>query len=227
MRLRERYAHLGPTNLGDAELIALLLGTGAGGQTATGIATALLDQYGGLAGLSRAEPAQLQRVHGVGPVRALQLHAALTLGQRAQEPRTTLPAAVTTPEAAVALLAPAMRSLEDEELHALYLDRRRRPVVQRALTRGSDGFTVVDPRQVFRVAIRTGASAVILAHNHPSGDPEPSAQDLDVTDRVARAGRVLGVTLLDHLVIGGARWVSLAARGRLPTWTTTEPAWTA
>jgi DNA repair protein RadC len=98
----------------------------------------------------------------------------------------------------------------------LFLDRRRRLLAHRALTRGSDAFTVVDPRQVFRVAVGCSASAVILAHNHPSGDPTPSRQDEDVTRRVVQAGRTLGIPVLDHLVVAGARYVSLAESGAVP-----------
>jgi DNA repair protein RadC len=118
----------------------------------------------------------------------------------------------------VALLAGPLRALEHEELHALYLDRRNRPMAVRALTRGSDAFTIVDPRQVFRPAVRLGALAVILAHNHPSGDPSPSPADLEVTRRVDRAGKVLGIRLLDHLVITAGAETSIAERGVLEAW---------
>lgn len=100
-------------------------------------------------------------------------------------------------------------------------------MAHRRLTHGSDAFTVVEPRQVFRYAVGLGASAVILAHNHPSGDPTPSAQDREVTTRVARAGALLGLPLLDHLVAGDGAWVSLAAEGLLPTWGPPPPSWTA
>lgn len=106
-----------------------------------------------------------------------------------------------------------------EKLSAIYLDRRNRVVGTRLLTVGSDAFTIVDPRQVLRPALELQARAIILAHQHPSGDPEPSSADLQVTERTQRAGRALGVQLLDHIVIGGqGRWVSLAERGELPHW---------
>ncbi|MCA9566709.1 MAG: JAB domain-containing protein [Myxococcales bacterium] len=120
----------------------------------------------------------------------------------------------------------AHAGLEVEELHGLYLDRRRTVVARRTLTRGSHAFTIVDPRQIYRVALQLGASAVILAHNHPSDDPEPSPQDIDVTARVARAGRVLGVPLLDHLVITRGRWTSLAALGHVPVTAEIASGWT-
>ncbi len=105
-----------------------------------------------------------------------------------------------------------------EKLAMLLLDRRRKVLALRLITIGSDGFTVVDPRQIFRIALDIGAHAVILAHQHPSGDPSPSSQDRDVTKRVAAAGRAIGIALLDHLVIAGDRYVSLAEQGELPYW---------
>jgi DNA repair protein RadC len=103
--------------------------------------------------------------------------------------------------------------LPDEELHCLYLDRRNRVIARERLTIGSDRFTVVDPRQIFRPAVTHRASAIVLAHNHPSGDPTPSVQDGEVTRRTSVAGRVLGVTVLDHLVFGASRWVSMRDAG--------------
>lgn len=225
MGLRERYAHEGPGTLGDAEILALVLGTGVAGTPAIGVARALLDRFGDLRCLQQAEPAELAEVHGVGDARAIRLHAAMQLGHRA---RRVGPASesVSTPLQAWQHLAPALLGLADEELHGLFLDRRRRPLALRTITRGSDAFTIVDPRQVFRLAVRLGASAVVIAHNHPSGDPEPSAQDADVTDRLARAGRVLGVPVIDHLVITDGGFVSLAERGLLPLTSSGLPLWT-
>ena len=118
-----------------------------------------------------------------------------------------------------------MRGLVQEQLHALYLDRRRYPVALRRLTQGSDRYTVVDPRQIFRTAMGVGASAVILAHNHPSGDPAPSEQDCHVTERVARAGETLDIVLLDHLVVGHRGYRSMAEEGLLPQWTAPAALW--
>lgn len=216
MQPRERYLSQGPQDLGDVELLALLLGTGAGGRSTLTIAADLVTRFGGLHGVAHVEPLRLQQVAGVGQARAVRLHAALEAGRRAHGVPTDRPVQISSPGDAARLLVPQMRSLPVEELHALYVDRRNRPIGQRRLTRGSDGFTVVDPRQVFRPAIEMGAAGVILAHNHPSGDPTPSSMDREVTRRTANAGRVLGVRLLDHLVIGGTDWISLAESGELP-----------
>ena len=218
MRPRERYANEGPTQFGDAELLALVLGTGTAHRSALEIAAGLLSRYGDLSAVSRAQPSELVGQDGIGTARAIRLHAALHAGRRSLRTRPN-PAPVVSPDDAFGLLGPGLRGLECEELHALYLDRRRHPVAQRALTRGSDAYTVVDPRQVFRPAVQLGASAVIIAHNHPSGDPSPSHQDREGTRRVHRAGQILGVPLLDHLVGAGVRYTSLAETdGLLDGW---------
>lgn len=214
---RESWLKSGSSAVADAELVALILGTGVTGRSALDVAEGLLGRFGGLWGLTRAETAELELEEGVGPIRAMRLHAALEAGRRSLLPKEVAPV-IRTPRDAWRQFAAFMPARRDEELHALYLDRRRRLIARRELTRGSDGFTVVDPRQVFRVAVGLGAHAVILAHNHPSGDPTPSEQDREITRRVAAAGKLLGIALLDHLVIGTEGWASLAQEGLLPQW---------
>jgi DNA repair protein RadC len=226
MGLREDYVQRGPAPLGDAELLALVLGTGVAGRPALHVARDALDALGGMPGLRDAEATELAALHGIGVARAVRLHAALQLGRRALGSRTN-GAVIRTPDAAYAILAPALAGRADEQLHGLFLDRRRRVLAHRVLTVGSHAFTIVDPRQIYRVALKVGASAVVLAHNHPSGDPTPSTMDRDITERVAAAGRVLCVPLLDHLVIGSERFTSLAAEGAIPaTSSGSLPLWT-
>jgi DNA repair protein RadC len=210
---RETYLVDGPAAFGDPELLALVLETGAAGRGALQIAADLLERAGGADGLARMQPHEWFAVPGIGRARAVRLHAALELGRRASRPRD-LGESVTNADQAYAVMGPPLRGLAHEELHALYLDRRHRALAHRRLTHGSDALTVVDPRQVFRVAVGVGAAAVILAHNHPSGDPTPSAQDRDVTDQVARAGRVLAIPLLDHLVVGATGYASIGSPWR-------------
>ena len=149
---RERYEAEGPARFGDAELLALVLGTGTAGRSSLAIAASLLDRFGGLAGVAVRQPQELRTVPGVGPERAVRLHASLEAGRRSLlRDLGTRP--VTSPFEAWMVLEPALRSREHEELHALYLDRRRRPLARRRLTLGSDTHTVVEPRQVFRLAV--------------------------------------------------------------------------
>lgn len=219
---REHYARTEPGRFGDAELLALVLGTGTSRRSALEIAADLLVTCSGPAGLARRSVPELCAVSGVGMARAVRIHAAVQLGRRSlSAPPTASP--VCTPAAAWAELGPGLQGLADEELHALYLDRRRRTLCRRVLTRGTDGLTIVDPRQVFRAAVGLGASAVILAHNHPSGDRNPSPQDRAVTRRVAQAGNLLGVPLLDHLIVTATGFTSMAEAGLLPSWERPPP----
>ncbi|MES2645010.1 MAG: DNA repair protein RadC [Myxococcota bacterium] len=215
MRPRERYLLAGADGAGASDLVALVLGTGAGGRTARAIATDLLDRFGGLRGVATAPPAALAAVRGMGPARAVRLHAGMMLGQRARADAPPTLTAIADATDAATWFTPALEGLDHEELHALYLDRRGRPLAYRRLTTGSDAATVVDPRQILRPAVELGAVYVILGHNHPSGDPEPSVEDVRATRIVASAGKVLGVTVRDHLVVGGGRWVSLGSRGEM------------
>lgn len=219
-----RFALEGAAALADETLLALILGGRDGGRDR---ASQLLAQHRTLDALSRAEPDELRNQAGLTRQQATRVLAALHLGRRSLRRHLAELPTVCSPESAFQVFAPSFTGCETEELHAIYLDRRRRLLARRSLSRGSDQFTVVDPRQIYRPALRLGASAVILAHNHPSGDPTPSHQDREVTRRVGEAGRILGISLLDHLVIADERFVSLAAEGAVPPPGTSGLAWTA
>lgn len=208
MTATHAYAIRGDEDLGDLELLAIALGEAE----CTATAARLVGSMGSLSALAVAEVEQLIAA-GVSHDAAARLHAALAFARRVRTRTGSLDAPVCSGDDAHALFEPRLRDAGVEELHALYLDRRRRPLALRMLTRGSDQFTVVDSRQIYRIGIAVGAAAVILAHNHPSGDPTPSVQDCDVTRRVADAGRTIGITLLDHLVLGRSSYTSMAAQG--------------
>lgn len=212
---RERYLLTGPEGAGPPDLVALVLGTGAGGRTARAIATDLIDRFGGLPGLASASPAALAAVRGVGPARAVRLHAGLSLGLLARNERRLDTPRVENVAAAARWFLPALDGLPHEELHGLYLDIRGRPLGYRRLTTGNDRFTVFDPRQILRPAVELGAHAVLVAHNHPSGDPEPSTEDVRATRLLAGSCSLLGIKLEDHLVVGAGRYVSLRERGEI------------
>lgn len=210
---REDYLLSVPEHFDDVGLLALILTTGATGRPARAIAQDALLRFGDLAGLAQAPVSALQGVPGLGPARAVQLHAALAAGRRSLSRTTPDSAPIGDPEQAARALRPGLVGLDHEELHALYLDSRHRLVARRTLSVGTDAHTIVDPRQVFRPAVQCGAPKVIVAHNHPSGDCRPSEADRDVTRRLVEAGRVLGVELLDHLIVTDAATTSLAAEG--------------
>jgi DNA repair protein RadC len=213
---RERYLLTGPEGSGPTDLVALVLGTGAGGRSARSIADDLLDRFGGVQGLASAPPAALAAVRGVGPARATRLHAGLALGQIARSNARRSVGSVTTGREAAEWFMPALDGLDHEELHGLYLDVRCRPLTYRRLSVGSDRCTVFDNRQILRVAVEVSAHSLLIGHNHPSGDTDPSPEDLRATRNLAAACELLGVKLVDHLIIGAGDWMSLRGAGHLP-----------
>lgn len=215
-RPRERLRALGVDALSGAELLALLIGSGTRTRSATDVGAALLDRCGGsLRRLSQTPLATLASVPGVGPVRALTIQAALDLGRRlAAEPTETRPP-MRGPDDVFRFYGPRLGGLGVEEFHVAVLDAQHRLERDLLISRGILDGSLVHPREVFREAIAERAAAVILVHNHPSGDPTPSAEDQAVTHQLVAAGRLLDIPVHDHLVIGRGRYVSLAQEGRL------------
>lgn len=206
LRPREEFLRRGAASLSDDALLAILLRSGRRGRNVTDLARDLLQSVGGLEGLSRATYEELlaRKIGGLGPVKAMEVAAALELGRRAARPDDAGPApAVRDPAAVAGLLQTLARGLRQEVFWALLLNTKNR-LIGRPIeaTRGLLDVSPVHPREVFGNAIRHGAAAVILAHNHPSGDPTPSPEDLRVTRQLVDAARVVGIRVLDHVVIG-------------------------
>ena len=195
----------------DDELLALLLGSG---QSARRMAHRMIQRFGTLADVMRADPVEL-RVAGVPAASTPRLAAALELGRRVARQPVDGPWLVRTPADAAEPLIDAMGSLEREELRVLLLDTKNVVVAERTVYRGNLAGSSVRVGEVFRDAVRRCAAAVVVAHNHPSGDPSPSGEDLRITTELAEAGRLLDIELLDHLVIGRGRWTSLRAIGAI------------
>ena len=212
-RPRERLEQLGAQSLSTTELVAILLRVGREGETAVSLARRLLQQFGGLAGVQRASFEELRTVRGVGTAKAAQIKAALELGRRLQLAQMGTRPRITAPEDAAALLLYEMSTLEQEHLRVLLLDTRHQVLKIHDVVRGSVNSAQVRIAEIFREAVRVNAVALILAHNHPSGDPTPSADDIALTRQAKEAGRLLDIDLLDHLVIADNRFVSLKARG--------------
>lgn len=211
MRDRESYTLFGPDPLSDDQLIALVLGTASGSIRPIETARELLERFGGLRGVAHAPVAALCQVPGVGPARAVRVHAGLAAGRRVARPRPPTDHPIDSPHLAWEWLRGGLEDLPHEELHALYLDRALHPLTVQRLSRGGKGGTVADPLLVYGPAMRCDASAVLLAHNHPSGDPTPSVQDRQLTTRLREVGHLLGIPLLDHLVVVPGAYVSLVA----------------
>jgi len=210
---RERIQQLGEPRLSDAECVALILRTGARGEAAEQLAQRLLRRFHGLPGLATASLRELAAERGVGPVRASALGAAFGLARRLGE-AALRPGTVVRHGGDVArVVRDSARGSRRESFFAVLLDVRHRLMAVHVVSTGSIDGTPVHPREVFSPAIRDGAAAVIVAHNHPSGDPAPSAEDRLVTDRLRDVGRLVGIDLLDHLVVGGERYYSFAEEG--------------
>ncbi len=213
---RERIVQLGEMRLSDAECLALLLRTGQRGETAEQMAHRLLRRFGGLANLAEAPVREIGGEKGVGAVRAAALGAAFGVARRLAEVRIRPGASVRSGRDVATVVRESVRGARRETFFALLLDARRRILSLRVVSQGSADSALVHPREVFSPAVREGACAIVVAHNHPSGDPTPSAEDRDVTERLRRAGALLGIALLDHVVVGSDRCFSFAEEQFLP-----------
>jgi DNA repair protein RadC len=212
-RPRERLAAVGPEHLSDAELVALVLGSGTRGAGAPDVAAGLLHACGGLAGLAVAASSELRRHAGVGPVRAGVLQAALELGRRAAAARPERGQRLANASDVWTYFRARLAPLRIEEFWGVALDARHRVQGELCLARGSLTGVEVHPRDVFRPLIRAAAAAVIFCHNHPSGDPTPSRPDVELTTRLREVGDLVGIPVIDHVVVGFEGYTSLAERG--------------
>jgi len=212
-RPRERLSALGPQALSNAELIAILLRVGVPGENAVQVGQRLLQKFGGIRGLHRAPFVELCKQHGIAEAKAAQIKAAIELGRRLTLESPEERPAINSPADAAALVQFEMSALEQEHLRVLLLDRRNRVLEVVEIYRGSVNSSQVRVGEIFKEAVRKNASGIIVVHNHPSGDPTPSPDDVAVTRAIIQAGKLLDVDVLDHLVIGQGRWVSLKERG--------------
>lgn len=210
-RPRERLAAWGADHLSDAELIAILLGSGIRGLNALRLAESVLAAVHGVAGLRRIPFDELRRVQGIGHARAATLKAAAALADRLQAPADTRPV-LSSPQDVASYLND-MSYAETEHLRVVLLDTRNRPLRKVEVYQGSVNTSLIRVGEVFREAVRANASSIIVAHNHPSGDPSPSPEDVAVTRAMVDAGRLLDIEVLDHLVLSSGGFVSLKARG--------------
>jgi len=215
-RPRERLRAHGPQALSAAELLAVVVGSGAAGGSALHVAQAVLGRFdGSLRRLATTPVAALTRVRGVGPARAVAIHAALELGRRLAAEGRDDGTPITSPRDVWQLYAPRLQDLPVEEFHVAVLDAQHRLERDVLVTRGILNSSLVHPREVFREAIAERAAAVILVHNHPSGDPSPSPEDRAVTDQLVAAGRLLDIPVHDHVIVGRGRYASFAEAGLL------------
>ncbi len=213
-RPRERLKEYGAKHLSNTELIAILLRTGVQGENVLSLSSRVLSQVDGLAGLGRSTFAELCSVRGLSEAKACQLLAGLELGRRFLSLVPEERVAINSPQDVANLLAGEMATLDQEHLKVLLLNTKTEVLRIEEIYVGNVNASVVRPAEVIRPAVRDNAPFIIVVHNHPSGDPTPSAEDVSITKELVSAGKLMGVELLDHVVIGnGNRYVSLNEKG--------------
>jgi DNA repair protein RadC len=212
-RPRERLLNFGEGALSNTELLAIILRTGARDENVVRFAQRILTRFGRLPGLARANTTELTNEKGLGPAKVAQLKAALELGRRLLAVSHDERVQVRSPADAANMVMSEMSLLEQEELRVMLLDTKNRVLATEVLYKGSLNTSLIRVGELFRYAIRANCNSIIVVHNHPSGDPSPSPEDVAVTKQMVEAGKLLDVEVLDHLIIGGQRFVSLKERG--------------
>lgn len=214
-RPREKLDRLGPSVLGDNELLAVVLGHGFHHVSALDIANRVLGMSGGVHGLTRASEGQLRRVNGVGSAKAAQILAAVELGRRTLSRSPVERTLLQSPRDVAAYLLPRFGARAVEQFGVVMLDTKHRVIRAVVLSTGTIDASLVHPREVFRAGAVGGASALVLFHNHPSGDPTPSTDDIALTERMVQAGTLMGIEILDHLILGDVKYFSFKESGKL------------
>lgn len=214
-RPRERMMRYGEEALSHAELLAILLRTGTQRQSAVHLAGAILKKCGNLRNLLDMSMDEMTSIRGIGPAKAMQLRAGIELGKRIARSRLGDTVTVRKPQDAADYVMEELRYLKKEHFVCLFLNTKNHIIARETLSIGTLNASLVHPREVFRAAIKCSSASIICAHNHPSGDPAPSPEDITLTKRLAEAGQLVGIEVLDHIVIGDGRYVSLKEHGHL------------
>jgi DNA repair protein RadC len=214
-RPRERLLAHGPGSLSDGQLLAIILRTGGNGKSAMDMAIELLKTFGGLKEIEEATLSEICKVRGMGTAKAAQLKAALELGKRLmKEPRSRRPSFSSGGEV-FSHFHPLFRNLRKEVFYCLLLDVKNRLIREHRVSEGTLTSAPIHPREAFREAIRECAAAVIFVHNHPSGDPSPSREDIAITEKLESAGEAVGIRVLDHVIVGDGEYASMLEKGYL------------
>ncbi|MCF8010550.1 MAG: DNA repair protein RadC [Clostridiales bacterium] len=213
LRPRERLLKEGPEILSDIELLAIMLRTGTRDISSIDLAAMILSKYDSLRNLLQVSIEEFSSIKGIGEAKAAQIKAALELGRRVAVTVSADRISIKSPEDAVSLVMEDMRHLDREHFVSLLLNVKNQVMAREIISIGTLNASSVHPRELFKPAIKRSAASVILVHNHPSGDPEPSREDIDITMRLIEAGEIIGIKVLDHLVIGDNKFVSLKAKG--------------
>ncbi len=214
-RPREKLLQRGVHALSDAELLAILIRVGSRRSTALDLARSILAQEKNLRGIARKTPQELMRLKGIGQAKAVELLTAFEIGRRVQGETPGEKLVISSPDIVARFMIPRLREKQTESFWVILLDSKNGMMHEEALTVGTLNASLVHPREVFKVAIDHVAAAVIVVHNHPSGNPEPSSEDVSVTRQLVDAGKIIGIPVHDHIIIAGDSYTSFAERGLL------------
>ncbi|HEX8947346.1 MAG TPA: DNA repair protein RadC [Dissulfurispiraceae bacterium] len=214
-RPRERLARYGAESLSDAQLLAIILRTGGGGKGVLELAMGLLDAFGDLRNIHAASMAEMASLKGMGPAKITQVKAALELGKRLMGESSDAKPVFSSSQALFSYFAPRFKNVKKELFLSVILDAKNRLIRECRISEGTLTNSLIHPREAFREAIRESAASVIFVHNHPSGDPAPSRDDIAITERLKAAGEIIGIHVLDHVIIGDGRYISLKERAIL------------
>jgi DNA repair protein RadC len=212
-RPRERMLQYGAQALSNAELLAILLRTGTVSESAVHLAQRILAESGTLRNLVDMSTDQLMQIKGIGSAKALQIQASIELGRRLARSSMKDTVTIRSPQDVAAYLMEDLRYLKKEHFVCLFLNTKNHVIAQETLSMGSLNASIVHPREVFRAAIKRSSASIICVHNHPSGDPTPSPEDIEITERLVEAGRLIGIEVLDHIILGDQSHVSLKEKG--------------
>lgn len=212
-RPRERLLKEGAQVLSNQELIAVILGTGTKQESVLQLSTRILHSFQGLRLLKDSTATELKKIKGIGDTKAVQLLAALELGSRVHKLQIEDRIVIRSPEDVSRFMMEEMRFLTQEHFVALYLNTKNHVIHKKTIFIGSLNASIVHPREIYKEAFRHSAASIICLHNHPSGDPAPSREDIEVTKRLVESGKVIGIELLDHIIIGDQKFTSLKEKG--------------
>jgi DNA repair protein RadC len=212
-RPRERMLQYGSQVLSNAELLAILLRTGTYSESAVTLAQRILSECGDFRSLVDMSRDQLTQIKGIGNAKALQIQASIELGRRLARSTHNEAVTIRSPESVANLMREELRYLQKEHFVCLFLNTKNHVIGQETLSMGSLNASIVHPREVFRAAIKRSSASIICVHNHPSGDPTPSPEDIQLTHRLVEAGSIIGIEVLDHIIIGDFKFVSLKEQG--------------
>ena len=212
-RPRERLLSYGASSLTNSELLAILLNTGVAGETVTDVASRVLRDYGGFIGLMKLDANELAKIHGIGPAKATKLKASMEIANRVLSRQLEDRRKVISAEDVFEIVGLEMSMLEEEQLRIILLNTRNEMIGLKTIYRGSSNLVPVRIAEIYREAIRANALAIVVVHNHPSGDPTPSAKDIELTLELEGAGDLLGIRLMDHVIVGQGRCCSLRRLG--------------